>query len=175
MKQFSLLTLLPVLSLFLMASTCYMDPPEIYLALDGENNSDYDVWFSCDNPNFLVSDNDVHLAKTERDSGMAHYHQTFFYKVPKHSTSLVFDDIAKEESWVWLKQHHGYPDGLHIYVWKDELIQQVGWVDFVKGCGTEYKYEVEYVLKLDYDLPLTGYTIVYPPSGTSERIKVIYP
>ena len=57
---------------------------------------------------------------------------------------------------------------------KDELIQQVGWEDFVKSGDSKYKCELEYVLDID-DIEKLYNLVTYPPSGAIEKMRIVYP
>ena len=57
------------------------------------------------------------------------------------------------------------------------MIQSVGWDEFLQNFDKKYTYELEYVIDLDYFIENNKqrYTIDYPPSGTEDYMRIVYP
>lgn len=153
--------LLSILMAFMVSTSCDY---EGRVSIEGTNKSDEDVWFSHFSPNLtgppIWGEDRVYYDKTE------------FFFVKRHSSSLIFDTPTKN-GWGWIERHE-YPDSLHIRVWSDDLIRQVGWEEFVQNMETKYKYELEYILDIN-DLEKIDYRVTYPPSGIIEHMRVVYP
>ena len=154
-----------VIAILSVSSCGFADPGEV--CLPGYNNSDKDVWFSHYVPNLVNPSSEVNVYYDQR----AWYYDTQFIKVEAGSAMGVFSSQTYC-GWGWVKKHV-YPNGLRIQVWRDDLIKNVGWDDFVENMGTKYKYEIEYVLDLA-DLEKIDYRITYPPEGELKKM-VIYP
>lgn len=155
--------LLISLLVVLIAASCVMDYSG-RVSIDCTNNSDEDLWFSHTDPNLI--------GPPIRCGDRVYQDKKAFFFVKKCSSSLIFDSPTKN-GWDWIKKYE-HPDSLRIQVWDDELIQEVGWEEFVQNMGTKYKYELEYVLDID-DLEKLDYRITYPPSGAIEQLRIVYP
>ncbi len=165
--------LLIIVVMLVCMTSCLMDPSSIVVSLDGDNKSDSDVWFSYEIPNYSNPSSEIkHFHDNTANADAVLYYRTEFLFSKRKTTSTIFAALTKG-GWEWLKRKI-YPNNLHIQVWSDELIQQVGWEEFVKNIGTKYKYELEYVLDID-DLDKIGYRVTYPPSGVIEQMCIVYP
>lgn len=156
---------------------------EVWINCD--NNSDSDVWFSHENPNISNPTYEVDLYSREYFWGegdernhthlVVWYGKTFFSQVKKNSNDNIFE-MPTKNGWKWVKKYC-YPDSLRIQVWDDALIQKVGWDEFVQGYGQKYKYELEYIIDLGHFTKDNhpNVTITYPPSGSEDFMRIVYP
>ena len=160
------------LILLISITSCY-EYFDNFFCIDGNNNSDYDVWFSHVMPYYHQSEDLEYIEIDKHRGGRVIYVNKEFVKIDKQSKSVIFEELAKNGGWKWIKRHL-YPDSLRIQVWDDALIQKVGWEEFVKNMGTKYRYELEYVLDID-DLEKINYRVTYPPSGAIEQMRIVYP
>ena len=157
-----------------LVSTCAMDYHE-RVAIDTTNYSDDDVWFSHYSPNQIDTPNNWKNDERLFREDYVCYNKTIFHFIKSHSSSFMFDEPTKY-GWEWIKKNE-YPDCLRIQVWKDDLIQKVGWDEFLQNFGEKYTYELEYVIDLEYfsENVELRYTIDYTPRGFEEYIRIIYP
>lgn len=147
-----------------------------------DNNSDSDVWFSFDsdisNSTYEVQPFSYDIFYGEGDERnhtqlVVQYGKTRFSQVQRNYSDPIFI-MPTKNGWKWVKKYC-YPDSLRIQVWDDDLIQKVGWEEFVQNYDTNYKYELEYVIDLGH---FTGYDdviITYPPKGSEDYIRIVYP
>ena len=160
-----------ILSMSFLTSSCILSAIGLYdpgsVSLTGCNNSDTDVWFSYNVPHLTNATYEIKIYDNR-----VSYYETHFTMVESNTSTMIFD-MPTYGGWAWVKRRD-YPNGLRIQVWDDELIQEVGWEEFVKNMGTKYKYELEYVLDID-DLEKLNYRITYPPSGAIEQMRIVYP
>lgn len=148
--------------------------------IDCDNKSDTDVWFSHDlGPNFLGPANEVEQFSQMDTLGnvqlIIYYGNTVFRQVKKYYKDLIFG-MPTKNGWKYVKKYE-YPDSLRIQVWDDALIQKVGWDEFVQGYGQKYKYELEYIIDLGHFAKDNhpNVTITYPPSGSEDYMRIVYP
>jgi hypothetical protein len=139
------------------------------------NDSDDDVWFSHYSPNQIDPPNNWEYDDLLFREDYVCYNKTIFHLVKSHTSSFIFDEPTKY-GWEWVRKNE-YPDSLRIQVWKDDLIQEEGWEDFLKNFGKNHTYELEYVIDLEYYIEndKLRYTIDYPPSVTEDYMRIVYP
>ena len=98
-------------------------------------------------------------------------YEEFFRFVEKDSIKLIFS--RRGQDWADL-----YPDSLRIRVWKDRVIQSLGWESFLRENGhMSTLFEVEYVLSVSdlEQLELLDYEISFPPNELMQSITMFPP
>ena len=178
MKSISTISIIAMATI---VSSCYPFAMDYFgaVCLICENNSDSDLWFSYDDSPNRIDDPvyEIQRYSYEYISGdiqsAVFYGYRCFYQVKKKASNIIFQ-MPTKNGWKWVKKYC-YPDSLRIQVWDDALIQKVGWEEFVKNYGN-YKYELEYVIDLGgFNNNLEDATIAYPPSGSEDYIRIVYP
>ena len=146
------------------------------IQIEGYNYSGYDIWISHTMAFYINPSEDWQYIGTEKHRGeRVIYKDIEFVQVKNMSHAIIFEDLTRTGLLVdglqYMKKRL-YPNGICFQIWEDELIQKVGWDDFIQNFGDKYKYILEYEIDVD-DLPTLNYEIKYPPLGAIEELAVI--
>lgn len=133
------------------------------IELSSMNNTDFDIWYSFGDNRYRTSN------KTFSDGGITveNYQEYFNFEEPDTIEVCIF--VEQGCDWEDL-----FPEGLYMRIWKDAVIEEIGWERFLRENGHQSNlFEVEYVLSLA-DLDRLDYYMPFPPDERMRDIEM-YP